>query len=199
MQQQPTQNHLHINPPPEVVAYSAVTIPLNNEAILLARQGDFAGAEQKHLLALELKERDFGRDDIRVALTLNSLGETQLKLNKLDEAEANLRRAVAIREAFDKRGLDAAVSRENLAQVLEAKHNLPEAKETRMRGNPSICCGNYNVCTFVPVCLVFRLHRFDSQCPGQTFKKEDLHVCSSCKVSLNMTLVCCGDAVLMTR
>ncbi len=96
---------------PQNVAYGHLAVPLNNAAIKLFNQGDYAGAEQKHLEALVLKEQCYGHDDFHVAITLNALGETQLKLNKLDEAEANLRRAVAARDALDARSLDAAVSR----------------------------------------------------------------------------------------
>ncbi|KLO14486.1 hypothetical protein SCHPADRAFT_313675 [Schizopora paradoxa] len=156
------QFHYTVNPRKEDLEYHNVAVPLNNEALLLSKRGDYAGAERLHLRALEVKIRALGTEDIRVAITYNELGETQLRLNKLDEAEVNLRHAVAIRDAHDKLSLDAAVSRENLAQLLEARFKLDQAKAERVRGAPSVCCGN-------------------AKCPGQLFKPENMMTCGFCK------------------
>ncbi|KLO14485.1 hypothetical protein SCHPADRAFT_939545 [Schizopora paradoxa] len=157
--------HLTVNPGMAHINYIATIVPLSNEASALFRQGKFAEAEKKHIEVLALKELDFGRDDTKVAITLNDLGETQLKLNKLDAAEENLRRAVTIWEADDKLGVDAAIARESLAQ----KYKSDEAKALRVRGSSSVLCGN-NDCPANKV-------------PGKVelLKLEDMKACKFCK------------------
>ncbi|KLO14487.1 hypothetical protein SCHPADRAFT_313692 [Schizopora paradoxa] len=173
MSQTPIHVHVNVNPAADDIQYAGLAVPLNNEAHRLSNQGDYEGAERLHLQALEVKDHAYGTEDIRCAVTYNALGETQLRLNKLDEAEANLRHAVAIREAHNRFNLDAAVSRENLAQVLEAKHKLDEAKAERVRGAPTVCCGNYN-------------------CPGQLFKPDDMVTCGACKSVFYCSANCQG-------
>ncbi|KAL5495290.1 hypothetical protein ACEPAI_753 [Sanghuangporus weigelae] len=109
----------------------------------LFRAGDYADAEKLHLKALATKEKSFGERSIEAALTRNALGEAQLKLGKLDEAKRNF---VQIRNEASFRGMDAAYSRENLAQVLEGKGNLIEAKEVRRSsGAPdALVCTNFS-------------------------------------------------------
>src|SRR6187402_1273892 len=59
---------------------------LNNQARMLERTGDLAGAEQKHLEALRVKIAASGENSIHVALTKNALGELYLKTGELDKA-----------------------------------------------------------------------------------------------------------------
>ncbi|KIJ37727.1 hypothetical protein M422DRAFT_781615 [Sphaerobolus stellatus SS14] len=154
--------HSYINPTGAFASDVFEAIDLNNQALALTRQGDHAGAEVLHKKALKIKERAHGPDATQTALTLNALGEVQYELGKYDEAETNLRRAVTIRNGSAANSLDAAVSRENLAQVLEAKGHLREAKETRDSGKPnSIACGH-------------------SYCPGATFNFSQLQACPKC-------------------
>ena len=122
------------------------SISLNNEAVALFKEGRYAEAEPLNKEALRLKIQSFGPSSIQAALSHNGLGETQLKLGKLDEAEDNLRKAVEIRNSLGRTGFDAAVSRESLAQVLEAKGDMIGAKAMRLSGAPNaIACGNYEV------------------------------------------------------
>ncbi|KAF8522118.1 hypothetical protein BU17DRAFT_87218 [Hysterangium stoloniferum] len=140
--------HAYTNLSPAKANSASQAILLNNEALQLSELGDNAGAERLHKEALSIKERIHGPDSIQAALTRNALGEVQLKQGKYDEAEENLRKAVAVRSASG-HAFDGAVSRENLAQVLEAKGQLKEAKETRDLGRPDkLSCGNYNVAKF---------------------------------------------------
>jgi len=136
---------VHIQAATPAMARNLGAFEINNQALQLEQSGDLAGAEKLYLKALKMKEEAFGRDSIQAALTLNALGEAQLKMKKLDEAEKNLRRAVAIRNANSILGMDAAVSRENLAQVLEAKGELLQARGMRMVGMPqAVVCGHYD-------------------------------------------------------
>lgn len=116
---------------------------LNNRARELSCAGDHEGAERLHKRALGIKNEAFGPNSLDAALSRNALGECQLQLGKLEEAEENLTVAVDIRNSFEYNGLDAAVSRENLAQVYEAQRRLREAQEMRASGRPSaVCCTN---------------------------------------------------------
>jgi len=134
---------------------------LNNEALIAERNGDLSNAERLHLRALNIKIN--GRvGDVGVALTQNALGELYLKMGNLDKAEEFLKKAVDVRNNQGN-AFDAAVSRENLAQVYEARNDLKEALQTRMVGWPDkLACGNYN-------------------CTGQTFGHQKLRRCSRCK------------------
>ncbi|KAL5518968.1 hypothetical protein ACEPAH_651 [Sanghuangporus vaninii] len=113
--------------------------------------------------ALAMKEKSFGERLIEAALTRNGLGEAQLKLGKLDEAQRNFEIAVQVRNEANFRGMDAAYSRENLAQALEAKGNLIEAKEVRRSGAPdALVCTNFS-------------------CPRGRLSLKNLRKCTICK------------------
>ncbi|KAH8120292.1 hypothetical protein DFH11DRAFT_49496 [Phellopilus nigrolimitatus] len=129
---------------------------LSNQALALNNSGDYAGAEKLHQQVLSVKKQS----SIQAALSWNALGEVQLKLCKLNEAEDSLRKAVDIRNKDQFDGLDAAVSRENLAQ---ARGKPKDANEIRLSGAPkAFVCGHEN-------------------CPGQLFSLEQLFLCSKCK------------------
>ncbi|TDL28422.1 hypothetical protein BD410DRAFT_780921 [Rickenella mellea] len=165
---------VHVYPASPNNIHGMDAVQLNNQALTLDRRGDYAGAEKLHKQAVAIKESSFGLDSLQTAISLNALGEVQLKLGKLDDAEANLRKAVSIRNAHQFSSFDAAVSRENLAQVLEARGNLAEAKAVRMTGAPNaISCGNY-------------------ACQGQTFTVDKLLLCSKCKSVLYCSKSCQG-------
>ncbi|KAG8921087.1 hypothetical protein FRC00_009153 [Tulasnella sp. 408] len=118
---------------------------LNNQALARSRAGDHAGAEVLHKQALEIKINSTGPNSIQAALSYNALGETQLKLGKFDEAEESLSRAVEIREnGGPGAAFDAAVSKENLAQVYEAKGLWEQARQIRTKVPNQMVCSNYN-------------------------------------------------------
>jgi tetratricopeptide (TPR) repeat protein len=125
---------------------------LSNQAQLLARSGDLARAEHLHLKALDIKTKAFGLRSPQVASTLHSLAEIQIRLGKYNGAEQSLREAVSIRTASNKHHdfVQAAKSRELLAQVLETSGNLSAAKNVRLAGQPDrISCGNSKAHLFV--------------------------------------------------
>ncbi|KDQ12449.1 hypothetical protein BOTBODRAFT_416420 [Botryobasidium botryosum FD-172 SS1] len=70
-----------------------------------------------------------------MAITFNELSEDLLQLGKLDEAEKMLGKALRVRDdtSFGGMGagprMDAAVTRENFAQLREAQGRLADAKE----------------------------------------------------------------------
>lgn len=132
---------------PEAFALVAQASQLNNQALALSRSGDFAGAERLHNQALDLKLRSIGPQAYSTSSTHNALGELYLKMNKLDQAEAQLHKAIAIRNIQPgAASFDTAVSRESLAQVFEAKGDLKKAKETRLSaGKLNIACAYENV------------------------------------------------------
>ncbi|EMD42101.1 hypothetical protein CERSUDRAFT_62056 [Gelatoporia subvermispora B] len=137
---------------------------LNNHAIALAREGHYEDAEQHQLRAIDLKERTYGPDHRSTAVSYNALGELYIKMNRPDDAETFLQRALRIRE---RHGLpcvfDAAISRENLAQVHEMKGDLGRAKDMRLLGAP-----NTLVCGW-------------EHCTKETLTEDQLSQCSGCK------------------
>lgn len=114
----------------------------------LSKQNNHIEAEKCHRKALEIKTRNSNNPDIdtAVALSKNALGEELLILGRLDEAEKLLKESLATR-ATRSANLDAAVTRENLAQVYQAKGDLDSATRVRDQGVPNqLCCSHYNVC-----------------------------------------------------
>lgn len=117
---------------------------LNNEGLAASRSGDHAKAEKLHAEALNLKKVAEGENSIGCSLSANALGEEQIKLGKLDEAEKNLQYAVRIRNLKGSH-FDAAVSRDNLGRVYEHKGEYAKAREIRMFKTDKMTCSYYYV------------------------------------------------------
>ena len=132
-------------------------VGLNNQAQKLVKLGAFDRAEKLHKEALSIKIRTRGENSIQVALTLNALGEVQLKMGKLPEALSNMTKALHIREheplqlviapplvywTIANASFDALTSRENLAQIYEAMGDLLKARSTRIEGKR--ICGHFH-------------------------------------------------------
>ncbi|KAL4422739.1 hypothetical protein ABPG75_008936 [Micractinium tetrahymenae] len=104
---------------------------------------DPAEAERLHRELLAFRERAFGPENTRTAITLNSLGSLCRKRGALEEAEALLRRALAVREAAPGEAFDAAVTRDELACVLQAAGRKDEARAVRLRaGTQGLICSH---------------------------------------------------------
>lgn len=133
---------------PESFALVNQAANLNNRALQHSQNGDWSGAERMHLEALELKMQSIGPNAYSTSITYHALGELYLKMGRLDEAEAQLHKAIAIRNIQPgAASFDTAVSRESLAQVYEAKGDLKKAKETRLSaGKLNIACAHEKVC-----------------------------------------------------
>lgn len=145
---------------PESFALVNQAANLNNRALQHSQNGDWSGAERMHLEALELKMQSMGPNAYSTSTTHSALGELYLKMNRLDEAEAQLHKAVTIRNVQPgPASFDTAVSRESLAQVYEAKGDLKKAKETRLSaGKLNIACAHEKV--------------YDAQRPGVILLKR---------------------------
>ncbi|KAG2044845.1 hypothetical protein BDR03DRAFT_937357 [Suillus americanus] len=152
--------HFHSNQASGMAVSQAAEI--NNQALSLSRQGNYAGAEDLHLQALHLKLGAVGENNLATAMTRNALGELYLKMGKITDAEEQLKKAVSVRMRNGP-AYDAAVSVENLGQVHEVKGDLEEARRVRL-SHPAdvIACGNYD-------------------CPGEMFDRSQLLACSGCK------------------
>lgn len=137
---------IDINPSPGYAFAVMKASELNNKAFgIVERNGDLATAEPLLLEAMTINEATHGIDHSTTALAYNALGELYVKMVRLDEAEPYLNKAIEIRNA---KGLlfDAAVSRENLAQLYEARGNFVKAKGIRLLGAPDkLACGHYKV------------------------------------------------------
>ena len=121
---------------------------LNDQALTLSDQGNYAGAEHLHQQALQTTLDAVGESNTTTAFTRNALGELYLKMGRLDEAKDQLERAIVVRTTLGN-ALDAAVSVENLARVYEAQGDLTAALDTRLAYDPSnMVCGNYDVGIF---------------------------------------------------
>lgn len=132
-------------------------IDKNNEGNLAREAGQLDRALQLHLEALDLKIRAFSENSVQAALSFNTLGETYLKIGTLDKAEEVIKKALLVTNerllggAEQGTRLDAAVQRDNLARVLEAKGRMDEAREVRMTGDAAgrVLCGSYWVSLFL--------------------------------------------------
>ena len=69
------------------------------------------------------------------------MGELYFRMGRYDDSEEVLTKGVSIRGV----SFDAAVARENLAQMYEHKGNLALAKEIRTLHPKSMVCGNLNM------------------------------------------------------
>ncbi|KAJ3567683.1 hypothetical protein NP233_g6206 [Leucocoprinus birnbaumii] len=150
---------------------------LDDQALSLQKQGDYLGAEKVYLQALQLKLAGAGDDHITTAQTRNGLGELYIIMRKFDEAEDQLKRALAVFKAINSQTLDAPVTIENLAQVYEGKGDLQKALDTRLSGDP-----NRMVCS-------------NTDCMRGYFKKGDLKTCSICKVTFYCGKDCQASAI----
>ncbi|KAI0309168.1 hypothetical protein OF83DRAFT_1179943 [Amylostereum chailletii] len=165
------QQNLYVNPnAPQAVATSEAS-RMQNEAMALEARGDLAGAERLILRAIEIRNQAFGAGNNYVAINQNSLGEIYIKMGRLDEAESVLKSALETRTRMNN-AFDAGVTRENLAQLYEARGDAKAAHEMRMRGSPkSLVCGN-------------------QKCPGQLFTVKQLQRCGGCKSIMYCTQPC---------
>ena len=128
---------------------SMEAVEIANEGFRLKQAGALDEAEERMMRALAAKQTFLGPDTVSAAITHDNLGRVQLQMGKLDEAEANFRKALENRKDVRGEEWDNAVTRENLAQVLEAKGDLKGAKEVRLSCGPaSLCCANYEVSCF---------------------------------------------------
>jgi tetratricopeptide (TPR) repeat protein len=92
------------------------------------KRGDYADAEQIFLRALETAET-FGRDDARIALTLNDLGLLFKAQGRYGEAETALERALPIMEkALGPEHRDVAANLNNLADLFSVQGRYGEAE-----------------------------------------------------------------------
>ncbi|KAG5221909.1 ubiquinone oxidoreductase kd [Salix suchowensis] len=96
------------------------------------------------------------------AASHNALGELYVKMNRLAEAEFEFMTAIGIRSrAGPDHVFDAAVSRENLAQVYEMTRRTPAAKNMRLLGAPNkiLCAYYYAVFYCSDACQLRQSHR----------------------------------------
>lgn len=132
-------------PNPAVAAGLQHGIDLNHQAMALSRQGDHAGAAELHRRALQHKLNHHGTGNITTAVSFNALGEELMHLDRLDEAEENIKQALEIAIKLHSTS-DQGFYRENLAMVYEMKGDLDKARTTRHENAPDkFVCANYAV------------------------------------------------------
>lgn len=109
-------------------------------AIDMKRAGRYDEAIHLHTEALEARVRVHGERSIMAAISFNNLGETFLAAGRLDEAADALAKALVVKDDQEFGGMelgpriDAAVSRDNMARVLEAMGDFPGARKMRLKG-----------------------------------------------------------------
>lgn len=149
----------------------------------LETQGDLVGAERLHLQALKLKEKELGLNHITTAISWNAMGELYIKLETLADAEEYLNKALRVRKTNGPAS-DAAVTRDNLAQISEMRGQLQKARDMRLSGAPkNLTCSNHRV-----YCMLFRIHSVlitsnSNQClKGTVISLDQLSTCGTCMV-----------------
>ncbi|KAF7791878.1 hypothetical protein EIP86_002902 [Pleurotus ostreatoroseus] len=110
---------------------------LNNKGRSLYNQGKYVEAEEMYKQSLDVKLRHLGPNTHTVAIAYNALGEVYIKLGRLDEAEAHLKKAIPIVTSLNS-AHDTAYYRENLAKVYEMKGDLVKAREERLQGTSNM-------------------------------------------------------------
>ncbi|KAI0031159.1 hypothetical protein K488DRAFT_87100 [Vararia minispora EC-137] len=139
------QFNSYINPTPQSAAANMEAVRLQNEGQRLERTGDYTSAEARYLRAILIRNQTFGEGNTYAAINQNSLGELYIKMGKFDRAEIVLKEALKVRETMT--DFDAAVTRENLAQVYEARGDLRNVKAMREKGLPDkMVCSNTKAC-----------------------------------------------------
>jgi len=132
---------------------NTTAITLSNAAASAAEAGQHIRAIALHKKALAIKLRVYGEESVQAAVSFNSMGESYIKAGRLDDAEEVLQKALYVRDSKVWGGLemgpreDAAATRDNLAQVLEARGRFDEARALRLKGaeRGETMCGNVDV------------------------------------------------------
>lgn len=105
--------------------------------------------EDRFKAYIKRTELEYGAGHYTVAILYTMLGELQLKIGKLDEAEQAFKTSFDIhknRTFNPSQEYDCATMREHLAQVAEARGDLKGAKKMRLScGKEKLCCANINV------------------------------------------------------
>ncbi|KAF4605208.1 hypothetical protein EYR40_003991 [Pleurotus pulmonarius] len=146
---------------------------LSFQALQTAHSGNHCAAEQLYLQIIRTKTCVFGPQSVETAASHNALGELYVKMNRLAEAESEFMIAVSIRSrAGADHAFDAAVSRENLAQVYEMTRRILAGKNVRLLGTPNkILCAYY-------------------YCPRALLSIGQLSTCGQCKAVFYCSDVC---------
>ncbi|KAG9219651.1 hypothetical protein CCMSSC00406_0006027 [Pleurotus cornucopiae] len=135
----------------------------NTQAYQAQQSRTLQEAERLYLLAIELKERSSGPNSMTVVTSRGMLCEVYLKMGKIEEADYNLKEAMAVMNESGTLSFNAAVTRENLAQLAEMKGEMGEAKALRLGGaSNTMACAN-------------------SECTRQGLRIDVLKQCSNCK------------------
>ncbi|KAK7752084.1 hypothetical protein SLS62_006050 [Diatrype stigma] len=135
-----------------LTAANTIAVEKNNRANVAKDRGQLDQAMALHREALALKVRAYSEASVQAGISFNGLGEACLQAGQLAEAEQALVKALKVREetAFGGLGMgpaiDAAATRDNLAQLREAQGDFEDARLLRLKGaeKNEIMCGNYN-------------------------------------------------------
>lgn len=113
---------------------------LSAQAVAAEQAGDYRTAFGCYLRIIPLQDKLYSTDSVEAAVSFNGLGECALKMGEAGGAEEALSQALKVREdvSFGGMGLgtrhDAAVTRENMAQVKESQGKFLDARRLRLRG-----------------------------------------------------------------
>ena len=118
------------------VSQESICKTLITDANKAMKKGEFYEAERLLLEALHRVEDATGPVHPRMGAVLIRLGDFYRNQSKLDVAESQFRRALAIYQgAFGDDNFDVAICLQHLAEVLTAQRRTGEAEQYRMRSN----------------------------------------------------------------
>ncbi len=103
---------------------------LRQQAEQYEAQGNDAAALPLEQQAAQVAEATWGAQDLRLAVTLNAAGMDDRHLEKYNDAETNLKRALAIFTSLEgSQGKDVATTLNNLGVLYQELARLPEAEK----------------------------------------------------------------------
>ena len=105
-------------------------VQLRQQAVQLEGQGNDAAALPLEQQAAQVAEATWGPNDLHLAVTLNALGNVEGNLEKYNDAETSLKRALAIFTNLEgAQGKDAAIALNNLGVIYQDTARFADAEK----------------------------------------------------------------------
>jgi tetratricopeptide (TPR) repeat protein len=114
-----------------------------NKALQSFEEGNYSEAESLFTEAIGLCKNSTGIETPAYGFTIHNLGETQIKLDKWEEAEASFLEAIRVRTRLPQTSgtrYTMAMSRDSLAQIYEKRGDHKKARGSRTVDPENMIC-----------------------------------------------------------